>query len=510
MKHPVEFESNGIMLRGLLESPKSGISSYALFAHCFTCGKDIAAASRICRALTAKGIAVLRFDFTGLGNSDGDFSNSNYSSAAVLSVASQLNSVKAIATIGAPHTAKHVMHNFASSLEAIKRDGQARVKLGFRELTIKQQFIEDLEKVETQIASLKRALLVMHSPMDDTVKISEAEKIYRDAKHPKSFVSLDNANHLVSNKDDAEYIAATIAAWASRYIDMTNETVAEKEVNKGHVFVEEKGHGFTQNVYSDSHHWLADEPLSVGGENLGPDPYEHLLASLGTCTSMTIRMYANRKKWPLDKVGVSLKHERSYSKDCENCDETENGKPQQIDSIFREVYFKGDLSTEQRERLLEIADKCPVHKTLHSHIVVKTELVVHLITLSNHRQAWDMSLGLFAYAEGNAERFLDFATYLYEHQEQFYNSEYTHKTHADLQQAVVEAAQNVGDISPSSFLERMNAHDIYIDARTPIRYAATKSVWATPSIFVNNGTDTTVNHSSALADWKALLDPLLA
>lgn len=404
MKHPVEFESNGIMLRGLLESPKSGISSYALFAHCFTCGKDIAAASRICRALTAKGIAVLRFDFTGLGNSDGDFSNSNYSSnvadlkaaaeflekqykapsllighslggAAVLSVASQLKSVKAIATIGAPHTAKHVMHNFASSLEAIKRDGQARVKLGFRELTIKQQFIEDLEKVETQIASLKRALLVMHSPIDDTVKISEAEKIYRDAKHPKSFVSLDNANHLVSNKDDAEYIAATIAAWASRYIDMTNETVAEKEVNKGHVFVEEKGHGFTQNVYSDSHHWLADEPLSVGGENLGPDPYEHLLASLGTCTSMTIRMYANRKKWPLDKVGVSLKHERSYSKDCENCDETENGKPQQIDSIFREVYFKGDLSTEQRERLLEIADKCPVHKTLHSHIVVKTELV---------------------------------------------------------------------------------------------------------------------------------------
>lgn len=404
MKQKVEFESNGVTLRGLLEMPESLVTNYALFAHCFTCGKDIAAASRIARALTAKGIAVFRFDFTGLGNSDGDFSNSNYSSnvadlkaaadflekkyqapsllighslggAAVLSVAEQIESVNAIATIGAPHAAGHVVHNFASSLDEINKNGEAKVKLGHKELTIKQQFIDDLQNVESKIGKLKRALLVMHSPVDDTVKIAEAEKIYKEAKHPKSFVSLDSADHLVTNKDDAEYIAATIAAWASRYISAGEHLKAPVNVVKGHVFVAEKGKAFTQDVYSDSHHWLADEPASVGGDNLGPDPYEHLLASLGTCTSMTVRMYANRKKWPLDKVSVSLKHERSYSNDCQSCDDGNNSKPQQIDSLSREVFLQGSLNDEQKKRLIEIADKCPVHKTLHSKLIVNTQLV---------------------------------------------------------------------------------------------------------------------------------------
>jgi putative redox protein len=399
MKNKVEFVSNGVTLRGMLESPDQNISSYALFAHCFTCGKDIAAASRIARALTAKGIAVLRFDFTGLGNSDGDFSNTNYSSsvgdlkaaadflkqnyqapsllighslggAAVLSVAHQLPEVKAIATIGAPHEAQHVVHNFAANLDTINQEGAAEVILGFRKFVIKKQFIDDVKQTESKIGSLKKALLVMHSPLDSTVKISEAEKIYKEAKHPKSFVSLDSADHLVSNKNDAEYIAATIAAWASRYIEPTIEETPSQIIQKGHIYVEEKDHKFSQNVFSDSHHWLADEPLSVGGANTGPDPYEHLLAALGTCTSMTIRMYADRKKWPLSNVGINLHHERSYNKDCQHCDEA----PQQIDYLNREITLEGELSDEQRDKLLEIADKCPVHKTLHSHLMVNTKL----------------------------------------------------------------------------------------------------------------------------------------
>jgi putative redox protein len=399
MKNKVEFVSNGVTLRGMLESPDQNVSNYALFAHCFTCGKDIAAASRIARALTEKGIAVLRFDFTGLGNSDGDFSNTNYSSnvedlkaaadflklnyrapsllighslggAAVLSVAHQLPEVKAIATIGAPHEAQHVVHNFAADADTINQEGQAEVTLGFRKFVIKKQFIDDVAQSESKIGSLKKALLVMHSPMDSTVNIAEAEKIYKDAKHPKSFVSLDNADHLVSNKGDADYIATTIAAWASRYIELPTEERVSKDVHKGHVYVEEKDHKFAQNVYSDSHHWLADEPTTVGGNNSGPDPYEHLLAALGTCTSMTIRMYANRKKWPLENIGINLYHERSYNKDCQQCDEA----PQQIDYLNREITLEGDLDNEQREKLLEIADKCPVHKTLHEHLVVNTKL----------------------------------------------------------------------------------------------------------------------------------------
>lgn len=399
MKNKVEFDSNGVTLRGMLESPEQNVQSYALFAHCFTCGKDIAAASRITKALTEKGIAVLRFDFTGLGNSDGDFSNSNYSSnvddlkaaadflrenyqapsllighslggAAVLSVADKVPEVKAVATIGAPHEAQHVVHNFAADLAEIKQHGKAEVTLGMRKFVIKKQFVEDLEQNESKIASLKKALLVMHSPIDNTVAISEAEKIYKEAKHPKSFVSLDNADHLVTNKDDAQYIAATIAAWASRYIDIPVQQPLNQNVAKGHVYVEEKDHKFSQNVYSDSHHWLADEPLSVGGQNTGPDPYEHLLAALGTCTSMTVRMYADRKKWPLNKIAINLYHERSYNQDCQHCDET----PQQIDHLNREIVLEGELTLEQKSRLLEIADKCPVHKTLHSHLVVNTKL----------------------------------------------------------------------------------------------------------------------------------------
>ena len=400
MRRKVEFESGGLTLSGALETPESQVRCYALFAHCFTCGKDVAAASRIARALTAEGIAVLRFDFTGLGGSDGDFANTNFSSnlqdliaasdflrrefeapallighslggAAVLAMATAVPEARAVVTIAAPYRAEHVLHNFAASLDDIRERGEAEVTLAGRKFHIRKQFLDDLDKHEADgIENLRKALLVMHSPLDTTVDIAEAEKIYVAAKHPKSFVSLDDADHLLTRKADAEYVASTIAGWASRYLPDAPEREG-LPVSRGHVRVEEKNHRFTQHVNSDSHYWLADEPKSVGGDNTGPDPYEHLLAALGACTSMTLRMYAGRKSLSLDNVKVELKHSRDYHRDCESCDE----EPRKIEVIDREVTVEGDLSEAERQRLLEIADRCPVHRTLHSELLVNTRLV---------------------------------------------------------------------------------------------------------------------------------------
>jgi putative redox protein len=399
MRRKVQFESNGVTLSGALEAPESEVRCYALFAHCFTCGKDVAAASRIARALTREGIAVLRFDFTGLGSSDGDFANTNFSSnlqdllaatdflrrefeapsllighslggAAVLAIAAEIPEVKAVVTIGAPYRADHIVRNFAASMDDIRERGESAVTLAGRSFTIRKQFIDDLESYEADgIGRLRKALLVMHSPLDDTVSIDEAEKIYVAARHPKSFVSLDDADHLLTRKADAEYVAKTIAGWASRYLPELPSRPGTSLAH-GHVLVEEKNHRFTQHVNSDSHYWLADEPQSVGGDNTGPDPYEHLLAALGTCTSMTLRMYASHKSLPLANVKVALKHSRDYHKDCETCDE----EPKKIEVIEREVTLEGDLNEAERRRLLEIADRCPVHRTLHSVLQVKTRL----------------------------------------------------------------------------------------------------------------------------------------
>jgi uncharacterized OsmC-like protein/pimeloyl-ACP methyl ester carboxylesterase len=343
---------------------------------------------------------VLRFDFTGLGNSDGDFANTNFSSnlqdllaavdflrseyaapqllighslggAAVLAMASKVPEVKAIVTIGAPHSAEHVKHNFQTSLSEIDQSGEAQVELGNRQFLIKKQFLDDLEKYQaSDLGKLRKALLIMHAPLDATVSIEEAEKIYVAARHPKSFISLDGADHLLSRKQDSEYVASTIATWASRYLPATDDT-PRVSVGQGRVRVEEKDHKFTQHVYSDGHHWLADEPKAAGGSNTGPDPYEHLLAALGTCTSMTLRMYAARKKLPLEHVVVELKHSRDYLEDCEGCEE----KPLQIDVLERELTLQGALTVADKERLLQIADRCPVHRTLHNHLQVRTVLV---------------------------------------------------------------------------------------------------------------------------------------
>ena len=396
------FESaRGHQLAARIEVPDEPARAYALFAHCFTCSKDIAAASRIARALRAEGVAVVRFDFTGLGNSEGDFANTNFSSnvedlvaaanymreahqapallighslggAAVLAAASQIPECRAIVTIGAPADPAHVQHLLACAVDTIERDGHAEVDLGGRTFTIKKQFLDDL-KGQThleRIRRLNRALLIMHAPQDDLVEIDQARIIYEAAKHPKSFVSLDGADHLLTDKRDSNYVARTIAAWAERYLpEMDAPRPAPPDLPEGQVVVETKDGKFAQWVTAGPHHWVADEPTRIGGEDSGPSPYDMLLGALGACTTMTLQMYARRKGWPVENVKVHLTHERLYAKDCAECEQTE-GK---VERITRTLTVEGPLDDDQRARILEIADRCPVHRTLENHPTIVTK-----------------------------------------------------------------------------------------------------------------------------------------
>lgn len=387
----------GERLAGLIERPAGDVRGWAVFAHCFTCGKDIAAASRIARALVAEGFGVLRFDFTGLGNSEGEFENTSFSSnvedlvaaanalgdvqllighslggAAVVAAAGALESVKAVVTIGAPSHPTHVKALFACDLDTIEADGAAEVQLAGRNFTIAKHFVDDLEvhPMAEHLQNLKKALLIMHSPIDELVSIDEASKIYRAARHPKSFVSLDDADHLLSRPRDSRYAAKTIAAWASRYLPEATEKKTYKNLPAGTTRVQTESGKFTQHVTMGHHHLTADEPTDVGGDDRGPNPYDLLLGALGSCVAMTLQMYAARKQWPLEAVSVDLKHERLHAKDCEECEQTDG----RVERITRELKLEGPLDDEQRQRILEIADKCPVHRTLTGDTTIVTKL----------------------------------------------------------------------------------------------------------------------------------------
>jgi uncharacterized OsmC-like protein/fermentation-respiration switch protein FrsA (DUF1100 family) len=393
--------SEGQQLAASLDLPEREPLAYALFAHCFTCGKDVLAAKRIAVALTAKGIAVLRFDFTGLGSSEGDFANSTFSSnvadlvlaadhlretrkapailighslggAAILAAAAQIPDARAIVTIAAPSDPAHVTGLFADRIDDIRKHGNVEVSLAGRPFHIKREFLDDIAEhgLMTHIAKLHKALLVMHSPTDDTVGIDNATRIFVAAKHPKSFVSLADADHLLTDKRDAAYVADVIAAWAERYLD---PAAPEQAVDLGaaprHVVVREtRNSQLQQTVSIGPHRMLADEPVAAGGEDTGPGPYDFLLAGLGACTSMTMRLYADRKSLPLERVTVTLKHSKIHAEDCAEC-ETRVGMLDQIDRV---IAMEGALDAEQRKRLLEIADKCPVHRTLTSEIHIVT------------------------------------------------------------------------------------------------------------------------------------------
>jgi uncharacterized OsmC-like protein/pimeloyl-ACP methyl ester carboxylesterase len=394
--------SEGHKLAAALDTPDGEVHAYALFAHCFTCGKDVLAAKRIAVALAAKGIATLRFDFTGLGSSEGDFANATFSSnvadlvraadhlreigkapailighslggAAMLAAAGQIPEAKAVVTIAAPSDPAHVTHFFKDRIEDIRKEGEVEVSLAGRPFRIKREFLDDIAEqgLLAQVAKLHKALLIMHSPTDDTVGIENATKIFLAAKHPKSFVSLADADHLLSGKRDAVYAADVIAAWAERYIEPAalglGIDLSEAPRN---VLVRETRNGkFQQTVTVGPHKLLADEPVAVGGQDSGLGPYDFVLAGLGACTSMTMRMYADRKALPLDRVTVTLKHSKIYAKDCDEC-ETREGMLDQIDRV---ISIEGALDADQRKRLMEIADKCPVHRTLTSEVRIVTK-----------------------------------------------------------------------------------------------------------------------------------------
>ncbi len=392
----------GEELAARLDRPIRAPSAWALFAHCFSCSKDIFAASRISQRLAERGFGVVRFDFTGLGASDGDFANTNFSSnvddlvaaaahmasqgrapsllvghslggAACLAAAARLPDAAAVVTLGAPSDAEHVKHNFIDAVPEIEARGEAQVSLAGRPFTIKQQFLEDISRqnIEAAAAGLRRALLVCHAPLDETVSIDNATRIFVAAKHPKSFVSLDDADHLLTKREHAAYAADIIAAWASRYTaaDAQSEPLALPD-GKSAVAVRETRDGAYHNeVRAGRHSLVADEPTSVGGDDDGPNPYEFLNIALAACTSMTLRMYADRKGMALSRVGVSVTHEKTHADDCADCTEEQ---ARNVDVFERAIEIEGDLTADERQRLMEIADRCPVHRTLHAPVVVRT------------------------------------------------------------------------------------------------------------------------------------------
>jgi len=391
-------------LAGVLHMPETGQPlACAVFAHCFTCTKNIKAAVRISEALAAEGIAVLRFDFTGLGQSEGEFANTHFSSnvddlvdaaafmasrgeppallighslggTAVLAAAHEIESAVAVATIGSPASAGHVLHLIDEDIEEIESSGEATVRLAGRPFKIKKDFIQDVrtQSVCENLGKLRKALLVLHSPRDELVSIDQAAQIYKNAKHPKSFVSLDDADHLLTRDEDSRYAARVLATWASRYVEHDSLQPDKARYIPGATVVQgSTGDGFLVSVNADGHRFLADEPPRQGGTDRGPTPYDFLGAALSSCTVMTLNFFARREKLPLEAVEVSVRHDRIHAADCEDCDK----KSGRIDRFSREISLTGDLDEEQRLLLLKIADRCPVHRTLENEITIASKLV---------------------------------------------------------------------------------------------------------------------------------------
>ncbi len=375
--------------------------NFVIFSHCFTCTKNLTAVKNIGRALTDKGFGVLRFDFTGLGESEGDFENTNFSGnvedlieaanflkknykaptllvghslggAAAIFAASKIGSIKAIAVINSPSHPSHVMHLLKDSTHEINKNGKAKVNLGGIDFTIKKQFLDDLENKSLIdiVSSFEKALLILHSPQDTIVGIKNAEDIYKAANHPKSFVSLDGVDHLLSNKDDSNYVGQVIAGWATRYIKIPS---AKELKSKSKVAASLDGNDkYTTYLKLGDHNFISDEPTSFGGNNFGPSPYEFLSAALAACTAMTLQMYARRKKWEVENVTCHIDYSKDHAIDCEHCEE-DSAK---IDTFSRKITLEGNISEEKKTKLLQIADKCPVHKTLHSKTQVITTLEI--------------------------------------------------------------------------------------------------------------------------------------
>ena len=398
--------ADGVTLAARIDLPITGQPlAYAVFAHCFTCTKNLKAVGNITRELAAEGIATLRFDFTGLGESEGDFSATNFTTnladlhsaiewlaahrktprllighslggAAVLRVASELPEVRAVAVIGAPAAPAQIRRHFVGAIDAIETHGRAPVLLAGSEFVVSKQFLEDVDShvLERSVADLGAALLVLHSPIDNTVGVDNAADIFGWARHPKSYVSLDDADHLLSDPEDATYVGQVIASWADRYVAPDQRHRLQPDLEAGDresvTWVRLEGKGYRTEIVSNGFPLVADEPESMGGTNTGPTPYDLILSGLGACTAMTLRMYADRKGWPLEAVDVRLTHAKVHARDSERTDSTTGT----IDHIDREITLTGPLDGEQKARLMDIADRCPVHKSLHGEVAIISTL----------------------------------------------------------------------------------------------------------------------------------------
>ncbi|MGH8400065.1 MAG: bifunctional alpha/beta hydrolase/OsmC family protein [Gammaproteobacteria bacterium] len=392
----------GQQLAGRLEMPANGKPrAFAIYAHCFTCGKDVRAAFDISRALAMQGIATLRFDFTGIGESEGVFADTTFSTnvsdllcaadflskrhsapkilvghslggTAVLEAANQIESCLAVATVAAPASPEHVARLLGSARSILEKEGEADVILAGRKFHFKKAFLDDLSKHQCReyVRRLRKPLLIFHSPVDKTVDISNAAEIFGAALHPKSFIALNNADHLLSNQEDSEYVGLIVAAWATKYLGELNLKPAKNPAAEDEVIVHIEREHYRAEVFAGSHMLIADEPHAAGGTDAGPSPYGYLSGALGACTAITLRMYADNKQWPLESVNVRITHQKIHAEDCAEC-ETKSGR---IDKFEREIELTGDLDPAQRQRLLEIADRCPVHQTLNSEVVIETHL----------------------------------------------------------------------------------------------------------------------------------------
>lgn len=398
-KEKISFKNKkGASLKAILYLPTTRAAhSYAVFAHCFTCNKNFKNIKHISQSLTDKGFGVFSFDFTGLGESEGEFSDTDFShniqdllaavdylkenytspsllvghslgGTACIYASLEVKSCKAVVSIGSPHEPKHVKHLLEENIDQIKEDGEAKVNIGGRSFKIKKSFLTDIESQSEKNAldNLTASLLILHSPQDKIVGIINAEKLYKAAKHPKSFVSLEGANHLLTNENDSKYVGEVIASWSSRYLD-TKEQAKELETTHQVVAHLNKNDDFTTDIKAGEHYFKADEPKDFGGKNIGPSPYEFVSTGLAACTAMTLQMYAKRKDWPLEDVEVHANYEKIHAEDAKKIGE-------KIDTFIREIVLKGDLDDNQKQKLLEIANKCPVHKTLSNEIKIETKL----------------------------------------------------------------------------------------------------------------------------------------
>lgn len=389
---------HGLTLSAMLDLPVIGRPlAYAIFAHCFTCSGNFRPVRQISQQLTQLGIGVLRFDFTGLGHSEGEFANSHFSAnvedmedvygymqehyqapqllighslggAAAIVGAATFPQVKAVVTIGTPASVEHTTRHFSHQIDDIEAKGEVMVNIGGRPFTIDRNFVEQFAQINLPeiTHALKKPLLVMHSPVDDIVDISNAQQLFHQAFHPKSFVSLDQADHLLTNDTDSRYVGSVIAGWVQRYLPLQGDALD----TKGEQLVAQlkpQEDGFTTNIQTQHHAFVADEPASVGGSSLGATPYEYLSAALAACTTMTLKIYAESRKWDLQEVYVYISHNKQHVDDM--------GNKTFLDVLDKKLELVGNLDETQRQKLKEIASKCPVHRTLLGEVVIETALL---------------------------------------------------------------------------------------------------------------------------------------